>query len=349
MISALLIQAASRLPTDVSALESSISALESAISGLESAIATLERRSVSWEYWAWPFTFLVIVGVVMELLVIRHDWHEEMEAWALTHFGILLGIRRVLGKPSAKKLAVEVGSVVLIALGVAGELLVGIKIATIDAQIRSKSVVLRSMNADLRSKGDQLVALVTHEAGDAATSAKAAREELGAMRTEAIQLKVELSETKTRLEAVSKRAGDLSSKLVEVRRFLSGKHLVVNPIEYTKNQLDGMSVVLSYESSDSDAREVCAEIADNLHPNMYVQSDCGVGDPIIDKRAIEAIRKKYGLGIIVTGPEREAKMVGDALRGSILTAILVVNGEPEIQTGVLTVYVGKLPNWISLP
>ena len=64
MIFAHLFQIAANPPTAVSALESSISPLERAISALES-------RSVPWEHLVWVFTFLVVVGVALELWVIR--------------------------------------------------------------------------------------------------------------------------------------------------------------------------------------------------------------------------------------------------------------------------------------
>lgn len=151
-----LLQAVSILPTDASALESSISALERATSALEIEIKTLENSSALWEYSVYGFTFLVVVGVVMELWVIRHEWRDDMEAWALANFGVL----RSPGRPSIAKLAVEIGSVVLIAVGVMGELGVGIKLTYINVQIRGKSAELRSRNAELRTASDRLVALL---------------------------------------------------------------------------------------------------------------------------------------------------------------------------------------------
>ena len=156
MIFAHLFQTASNPPTDVSALESSISALERAIGAVESEVRALENRSVPWEHSVWIFTLLVVVGVALELLVIRYDWRDEMEAWALGHFGVI----RLPGKPSLRKRRIEIASVLLITLGVAGELLVGIEITSINGALRGKS-------AELRGKSDQLVALVTAEAEEA--------------------------------------------------------------------------------------------------------------------------------------------------------------------------------------
>jgi hypothetical protein len=159
VIFAHLIQSASNLPTDASALESSISALES-------EIKTLESSSVPWEYSVWVFTFLVAVGVVMELLVIRHEYRDDMEAWALAHFGVL----RSPSMPSITKLSVEVGSVLLITMGIMGELGVGIKIASINGALRGKS-------AELRSKSDLLLGLVTQEAAELRNDAEGLHEQ----------------------------------------------------------------------------------------------------------------------------------------------------------------------------
>jgi hypothetical protein len=171
VIFAHLIQAASSLPTDASALESSISALERAISALESEIATLESSSVPWEHRLPWFTGLVVFGVVIELLVIGHEYHDEMETWAsLTFFGVL----RRPSRPSAFKVGVEIVSVLLITFGIVGELWIGIEIASINGSLRGKSAQLRSKNAELRTASDQLVALVTSEAEEVKKQAKAA-------------------------------------------------------------------------------------------------------------------------------------------------------------------------------
>lgn len=92
----------------------------------------------------------------MELWVIRHEWRDDMEAWALAHFGVL----RSPGRPSIKKLGVEVGSVLLITIGVMGELGVGIKITSING-------ILHGKNGELRTASDRLVALLTSEAKSA--------------------------------------------------------------------------------------------------------------------------------------------------------------------------------------
>jgi len=186
-----LLQSAS-LPTDASALESSISALETSISALEAEIRALDSRSVPWEHALPWFTLAVLVGVAMEWWVIRHDFREEMEAWAIFDF---MGIVRFPSRPSIRKLLLEITSVALILFGIFGELGIGLEIGSINSQLRGKSAELRSKNAELRSKSDQLLALVTQQAGDAedsAYSAKAsatsARNELEAVKGDSAEL-----------------------------------------------------------------------------------------------------------------------------------------------------------------
>ncbi len=161
VIFAHLIQSASSLPTDTSALESSVSALERQITALESSSIPLEQL-LPW------FTGLVALGVAMEFWLIWRERFDEMEAWAR-------GTIRSPERPSFTQFAVAILSVLLITGGIVGELWVGIKITSINGIPRSK-------NAELRSDSDQLLALVTQQAGDAAKSAKNARDEADSLK-----------------------------------------------------------------------------------------------------------------------------------------------------------------------
>lgn len=226
-------QAASNLPVDTSALESSISALERAISALNSEIKSLESSSVPWEHWVWVFTFLVVIGVAMELWVIRREWLDDMEEWALAYFWA----DRPPRKPPKNKLVLEIISVLLITIGVVGELGVGIKIVSINSAVRGIDVELRSKNAELRSESDQLLSLVTQEAGGATQSAKIAHDEADTARESAssalstaqdagqqtAQLKREnselatnLSTTRAQLEAVDAKRAELEKSLINL-------------------------------------------------------------------------------------------------------------------------------------
>lgn len=164
---ALLTQAASSLPSDTSALERSISALESCISALDSKAESLARSSARWDPVAWVFTSLVIIGVALELWVIWQEFRDDMKSWAVERWGI----HRRAERPVVGNLVIEFLSVLLVVGGIIGELRVSVKIASINSELRKTDGILRSKNAELRSDSDQLLALVTQEAGDAAKSA----------------------------------------------------------------------------------------------------------------------------------------------------------------------------------
>jgi hypothetical protein len=84
-----------------------------------------------------------------------------------------------------------------ITVGIIGELGVGIKITSINGALRGKSTELGSKNAELRSKSDQLLALVTQPAGDADTSAKGAAKAASEATASADMLKKYLAQLAT--------------------------------------------------------------------------------------------------------------------------------------------------------
>lgn len=216
----LLIQAASSLPSDASAFDKAICALRSSIAAAESSINTLGGKSAFWEKWpSWLSVAAVVLGVVMEFLIIRYDWHEDMEAWALTFFGL----HRPAFRPSRRKFWVEVISVALVSIGVIGELAIGIRIAVINGD-------LRRYTSDLQIDSDQLVALATLEAGSAASSANRAQHSADTA------------------NASAKTAGQIANELLE-----DAKWRVLNPkfAEYLKGKPTGtFRVQFSAEDKD---------------------------------------------------------------------------------------------------
>jgi hypothetical protein len=110
-----------------------------------------------WEYVGFVGALLVVFGVLLELRDIWHRYGEEITTWAFSYFGVL----RSPEKPRFfKKFGIEVASVILVAAGVAGELGAGFMIESKNTELRAIDIQLRSKNAALRSKGDQLVALI---------------------------------------------------------------------------------------------------------------------------------------------------------------------------------------------
>lgn len=135
----------STLPSAAPALQSSLSALERDIAALESQSSGLEP-GLGW------FTLLVAIGVALEIFVVIHDHRKEVNEWRVCEL--------IPEGPSLIKLGIEIASILLVIIGVMGEFGVGLKISSINGQLRAKG-------AELRSKSDQLLALVTQQASDA--------------------------------------------------------------------------------------------------------------------------------------------------------------------------------------
>src|ERR1700675_4282358 len=154
----------------LSTLPSAASALQSSVSALERDITALESQSSGLEPWLGWFTLLVAIGVALEIFVVIHDHRKGVNEWRVSEL--------IPEGPSLIKLGIEIASIILVIAGVMGEFGVGLKISSINGQLRAKG-------AELRSKSDQLLALVTQEAGDAADSAERAHKEAAAVAKQA--------------------------------------------------------------------------------------------------------------------------------------------------------------------
>lgn len=179
-----LIQSAPSLPINASALESSISALERQITAIESSSISLERLLPF-------FTGLVALGLALEFWLIWREYRNEKRSWAR---GTICSPE----KPSLKQFVVAVLSVLLITGGIVGELWVSIRVTSINGTLRSK-------NAELRSESDQLLALLTRQAGDAAASARIAREHLQAVETQSGAIQERLIRASKQLSEIEER------------------------------------------------------------------------------------------------------------------------------------------------
>jgi hypothetical protein len=215
---ALLIQIASTAPTDVSALKSAISALESKIAALESA-------SVPWEHRLPWFTGVVALGVAMELWVLWHDRREDMHLWRR---GTVCWPPE---KPWLTKYIVELVSILLITGGIVAELWAGARITEINGS-------LRSIGAELRSKSDQLLALVTQEAGDAQTSAKGAADAASLAQGRADRAIADAGEAERTTEKLRAQADAINKDLADARKFTNQVARLTSP-----RHLDGQKLV----------------------------------------------------------------------------------------------------------
>jgi hypothetical protein len=293
MTIAQLVSIASILPSDASALQSAISALER-------DIAALDKSSSWWEPWPFVFTFLVAVGVALEIVVVLRDRKEELEEWQIC----VLHPER----PSSSKVWLEIASVVLVTVGILGELGVGIWISRINGQLRSK-------NSELRSDSDQLLALTTQEAGNAEKSAEGAAIAAHKAGLSADAAQQTLKVVGQEVEALSPRIvkPDQQLKIIEALKNVHGSH---------------PTIIGSY-GMDGEGTALAGQLIEIFHAAKI---------PVGDQRAGQIVTGGFEWGISIRGPTREMPFM-TALRHALRVAAKLdkvsING-PSPAIGVMT-------------
>jgi hypothetical protein len=196
----------STLPRDASTLDASISALKSSISALESSLKTLEGSSTPWEWVAIVSAFVVFAGIIGEIIVIVSEYFEDLHDWRQ---GVVFWVWRVVlppGRPPRWRFCFDIVATVVVLLGVLGEASASLKLASINSLLRSKT-------SELRADSDQLLALITQEAGDAKSSAKSAGISANDAGTNAGIAQEKADTADISAKSAVKQAGELSKKL----------------------------------------------------------------------------------------------------------------------------------------
>jgi hypothetical protein len=158
-------------------------------SAIKILLDSLERSRSSLDSWLHFWTWLVVIGVALEVVFVIweyiEDWrdYEDLEDFKR-------GIIHPSEKPSVRLLLLALFGSALIAIGVTGELRIGAKISSVETQIRKAN--------------DDRALLFSKEAGDAKTSAKESASAASNAKAEADAVKTEADALVTRLAVASK-------------------------------------------------------------------------------------------------------------------------------------------------
>jgi hypothetical protein len=145
------------------------------LSALESISKALEKSLDFWGLLLLLSTAVVVLGLVVEY------WHDVKEFWII--------VRWPMAAFPWDKFKTLFGGI-LVTLGVAGELFFTYKASRVEN--------------DLRHNSHKIEVLLTQQAGDAATSAKTAHEELDAVRREADSIQTRLDAAAIQLSGLEK-------------------------------------------------------------------------------------------------------------------------------------------------
>jgi hypothetical protein len=120
-------------------------------SALKTLIGTLQDARNSLDFWLYLSSILVVFGVLFEIATISHEYRDELHEWRR-------GIVRPPVRPSRRWLIADVGGVLVVCLGLFGEIFVGVKAGILDTQLRDANGKLiaflndKASAADVRSK-----------------------------------------------------------------------------------------------------------------------------------------------------------------------------------------------------
>ncbi|HXP68804.1 MAG TPA: hypothetical protein VOA88_05930 [Candidatus Dormibacteraeota bacterium] len=178
-------------------------------SALKILLDNLERSRSSLHGWLDFWTLLVVVGVALEVVFVIWEYAEDLHDFRR-------GIVHPPEKPIILLFVLGLLGAGLVAVGVAGELYIGVKAGQVETEIRKAN--------ELR------ISLLSKEAGDAAASATTAHKEAeaakdaagkaqqraGAVATQTDELNRNLRDAKMQLEAVDVKRAKLEKSLIDL-------------------------------------------------------------------------------------------------------------------------------------
>jgi hypothetical protein len=268
----------------------------------------------------------------------RHDWRR--------------GIVRPPDSPSFRWMLFDVLATVVVVSGIFGEAGATGKVSSINSQLRSKT-------SELRAKSDQLLSLITLEAGSAATSAKNAQGSADKIGAQATGLRVQAEHLATELTTQQERADDAARSLEEEERKRLDLAISLLPRNFwdqsgALNKLSRVKpvpVVFEYVD-EREPREMAEQIAFVLNALhwQYRKLPKGRYDSIREGITIDAgIKISRDNTFVSFGQREDTEKTGEAI-SSVLNSSGIEAGIGSISSAVglppteLIISVGRKPN-----
>lgn len=187
---------------------------------LRSLIECLEISRAVLDHWLLFWTWLVVIGVAFELVLVIWEYVDGKRIW---HLSRTRGAMPIPERPSRVKLIFEVFCIVLVAFGVAGELY-------INARSSQNETKLRDANGKLVLLLGQEAGNAKQSAQDAAKALAEAKQKLDSVSIEAHALKVRIGNLNEDIDANSPRPvvlGHAEEDLIEKLSSFAGQKVLV--------------------------------------------------------------------------------------------------------------------------
>ena len=224
---------------------------------LEIASRSLEARSDALLFWLNFFIALVVLGVVIEVFVVIKEYrHAKAE--------FLRGIIHSPPRPSRLDLFLNLLGAILVAIGVAGEFGVGLKVSTVESE--------------LRNNNRKLVGLLNVEAGNANREAGEARNDAESAKATAKGFEASIANSNSQAKHADERAtanereaerlrGEnllLQTDVLKLRERMADRHLTPKQQSAIANKLcpqfGGLNLTIGLYSADGEMNALAADI-----------------------------------------------------------------------------------------
>jgi hypothetical protein len=304
-------------------------------SALKTLLDSLENSRSSLGSWLDFWTFLVVLGVIIEVAFVVWEYVEKLRDFKR-------GEVHPPEKPSKVRFVLELLGAAFVAIGVAGELYIDAKIGTVETEIRSAN--------------DRRASLLSKEAGaaktsaeDAASAASRANDEAGQAIAKSNAVKIASGEAMNRSNAADKAASEALTRIGTVKWYVDILAKTVNPrMLDRKFVLDALAgkprgaAAIWYEPNDPEASFLATQIHTVLGPKgagwqvedtkplseAWNSNNFVYGERMspLDEERIEA--NLNSVGVTVTGNKfSELDIEGKTTFGALTRAIMLGTGE----------------------
>jgi hypothetical protein len=249
-------------------------------SALKELIASLGNQLSLLGWWMYFWTAMVILGCAGELFFVIHAYLDERKIWLETKARGAIGLPE---KPSLWVLILEVTSVALVVVGIAGELFVDWKSDDLQTRLRDAngSLVLKLEKSAGEAKDSAKAAAIdattakvasagaVTASGTALNLAKGAHKEADSFEADIVLAKKQAAEAESHLAEARARAASAETKATEVKEQLADRELTNDQLwtiagKLKKFEGQEYEIVAYWQSPES------KQIAERIHAMLVI-------------------------------------------------------------------------------
>jgi hypothetical protein len=237
---------------------------------LKALIEGLEKSRASLDYWLMFWTWLVVIGVLLEVIFVILDHFDALEDWRQGKLNPPFSP----SKPKVWRLFIELFGAGLVALGVAGELAIDARIGGIERQIKeangNRVLILQREAGEAKQSALDAANASRNAITDSAKAsdvARLARKEADSFEHDIVAAKKQTAEAESHLADAIERTRRLEVQLSWRIITPDQKAKLLSNLMTSSRRLmplQGIKISIRYSNSDPEVQEYAYEIKNSL-------------------------------------------------------------------------------------